>query len=124
VDGSKPLIKKGSDIAWAPGDRHGFCDLHDIGKNLVKLLMESSGSNRGFGGKRSGSEFGTAPDTHALWWAFPSTTGDPYVEETIKALKSSDVHQGQNHLWRCALTAKFVEEKCGADAWARTRQTG
>jgi methanogenic corrinoid protein MtbC1 len=52
------------------------------------------------------------------------TTGDPYVKETVQAIRKSDV--GDKVKVICggaALTLKFVEA-CGADAYAKDAAEG
>ena len=130
VDLLKPLIKKGSDMSLGTvviGTVFG--DLHDIGKNLVKLLLESSGFKIvDLGENVPAQKFVDGARQHnAVVVGLSSllTTGDPYVEETIKALKSSDVASKVKIICGgAALTPKFVEEKCGADAWAKDAADG
>jgi methanogenic corrinoid protein MtbC1 len=53
------------------------------------------------------------------------TTGDPFVEETIQAVRNSNV--GDKVKIICggtALTRKFIEETSGADAYARDTAEG
>ncbi|MCU0594033.1 MAG: cobalamin-dependent protein [Desulfobacterota bacterium] len=130
VDLLKPLIKKGSDMSLGTvviGTVFG--DLHDIGKNLVKLLLESSGFKIvDLGENVPAQKFVDGARAHnAVVVGLSSllTTGDPYVEETVKALKSSDI-AGKIKIicGGAALTPKFVEEKCGADAWAKDAADG
>jgi 5-methyltetrahydrofolate--homocysteine methyltransferase len=53
------------------------------------------------------------------------TTGDPYVEETVKAIRNSDIAETVKIICGgAALTRKFVEEKCGADAYAKDAASG
>jgi 5-methyltetrahydrofolate--homocysteine methyltransferase len=53
------------------------------------------------------------------------TTGDPYVEETIRALRCSDIgSQVKIICGGAAMTPRFVGEKCGADAYARDAAEG
>jgi len=130
MDLLRPLIKKESEINLGTvivGTVIG--DLHDIGKNLVRLLLESSGFKVvDLGVNVAAPKFIEAARSHyAVVVGLSSllTTGDPYVEETVKALKSSDI--GGKIKVICggaALTPKFVEEKCGADAWAKDAASG
>jgi 5-methyltetrahydrofolate--homocysteine methyltransferase len=106
-----------------------FGDLHDIGKNLVKLLLKSSGFKTvDLGENVSTQKFVDGARAHnAVVVGLSSllTTGDPYVEETVKALKSSDMARKIKVICGgAALTPKFVEEKCGADAWAKDAADG
>ena len=53
------------------------------------------------------------------------TTGDPHVEETVKALKKSDIADNVKVICGgAALTPKFVLEVCGADAHAKDAADG
>lgn len=53
------------------------------------------------------------------------TTGDPHVEETVKAIRQSDMSGKVNVICGgAALTARFVEETCGADAYAKDAAEG
>jgi 5-methyltetrahydrofolate--homocysteine methyltransferase len=106
-----------------------FGDLHDIGKNLVKLLLESSGFKVVDLGENVPAakfvEAARAQNAVVVGLSSLLTTGDPYVEETVKAIKASDI--GTKVKIICggaALTAKFVEEKCGADAYAMDAADG
>jgi len=130
VDLLKPLIKKEIDRSLGTvviGTVFG--DLHDIGKNLVKLLLESSGFKIvDLGENVPVQKFvDGARQNNAVVVGLSSllTTGDPYVEETVKALKSSDIASKIKVICGgAALTPKFVEEKCGADAWAKDAADG
>ena len=130
VDLLKPLIKKESEMSLGTvviGTVFG--DLHDIGKNLVKLLLESSGFKIvDLGENVPAQKFVDGARAHnAVVVGLSSllTTGDPYVEETVKALKASDV-AGKIKIicGGAALTPKFVEERCKADAWAKDAADG
>jgi len=106
-----------------------FGDLHDIGKNLVKLLLKSSGfMTVDLGENVPAQDFLEGARAHnAVVVGLSSllTTGDPYVEETVKALKSSDIAGKIKVICGGAgLTQKFVEEKCGADAYAKDAASG
>ena len=130
VDLLKPLIKKENDMSLGTvviGTVFG--DLHDIGKNLVKLLLESSGFRIvDLGENVPAQKFVDGARAHnAVVVGLSSllTTGDPYVEETVKVLKSSDIAGRVKIICGgAALTPKFVEEKCGADAWAKDAADG
>jgi 5-methyltetrahydrofolate--homocysteine methyltransferase len=106
-----------------------FGDLHDIGKNLVKLLLESSGLkviDLGVGVKSK--KFVDAAKQHSAGIVGLSsllTTGDPYVLETVKVIKGSDISRNVKVICGgAALTRKFVEETCGADAYAKDAAEG
>ncbi|HIC85050.1 MAG TPA: cobalamin-binding protein, partial [Desulfobacterales bacterium] len=105
-----------------------FGDLHDIGKNLVKLLLETSGFKVvDLGENVPPEKFVEAAKEHGAHLVGLSsllTTGDPYVEETVRVIKESDI--GDKVKVICggaALTLKFVEA-CGADAYAKDAAEG
>ena len=106
-----------------------FGDLHDIGKNLVKLLLETSGFRViDLGENVPSLRFVEAAREHEAQIVGISsllTTGDPFVEETIRAVRNSDL--GDKVKIICggaALTRKFIEETCGADAYAKDAAEG
>jgi len=106
-----------------------FGDLHDIGKNLVKLLLKSSGfMTVDLGENVPAQDFLEGARAHnAVVVGLSSllTTGDPYVEETVKALKSSDIAGKIKVICGgAALTQRFVLEKCGADGYAKDAASG
>lgn len=125
MDLLKPLIQKGKDLNLGTvvlGTVFG--DFHEIGKNLVKLLLEGSGFKVIDLGKNvPPQQFVESARTHqAVVVGLSSllTTGDPYVEETVKAIKSSDLAGKVKVICGgAALTPEFVEKTCGADAWAK-----
>ncbi len=130
VDLLKPLIRKDSEL------KRGtvvigtvFGDLHDIGKNLVKLLLESSGFQVvDLGVNVPARKFlEAARDHRAAVVGISSllTTGDPYVEETVNAIKAGDLADRVKVICGgAALTPRFVEETCGADAYAKDAPDG
>jgi len=130
VDLLKPLIRKDQEL------NHGtvvvgtvFGDLHDIGKNLVRLLLESSGFKVvDLGVNVVAPKFIEAvKEHHAVVVGLSSllTTGDLHVEETVKAIKNSAIAGSTKVICGgAALTRKFVEEKCGADAYAKDAASG
>ena len=130
VDLLKPLIKKEQERTQGTvvvGTVFG--DLHDIGKNLVRLLLESSGFKVvELGVNVVAPKFIEAVREHhavAVGLSSLLTTGDPHVEETVKAIKSSDIAGTTKVICGgAALTRKFVEEKCGADAYAEDAASG
>jgi 5-methyltetrahydrofolate--homocysteine methyltransferase len=130
VDLLKPLIKKGSDKSLGTvviGTVFG--DLHDIGKNLVKLLLESSGFEIvDLGESIPAQKFVDGARQHkadVVGLSSLLTTGDPYVDETIRALQASEMAGKVKIICGgAALTQKFVEERCGADAWAKDAADG
>jgi len=106
-----------------------FGDLHDIGKNLVKLLLKSSGFKTvDLGENVPAQDFLEGARAHnAVVVGLSSllTTGDPYVEETVKALKSGDLAGKIKVICGgAALTQRFILEKCGADAYAKDAASG
>lgn len=125
VDLLKPLIKKEQTVARGIvviGTVFG--DLHDIGKNLVKMLLESSGFQVADLGQNVPAErFLEAAREHkadVVGLSSLLTTGDSHVRETVRAIKESEL--GGRVKVICggaALTPKFVEEVCGADAYAK-----
>jgi 5-methyltetrahydrofolate--homocysteine methyltransferase len=130
VDLLKPLIKKDRDLNLGTvvvGTVFG--DLHDIGKNLVRLLLESSGFGVvDLGVNVVSSKFVEAVRNHqaaVVGLSSLLTTGDPYVEETVNAIRNSDISETVKIICGgAALTQKFVEEKCGADAYAKDAASG
>ena len=124
-----PFIKKDSqEILGTVVLGTVFGDLHDIGKNLVKLLLETSGFKVvDLGENVPPEKFVEAAKEHGAHLVGLSsllTTGDPYVEETVRVIKESDI--GDKVKVICggaALTLKFVEA-CGADAYAKDAAEG
>ena len=105
-----------------------FGDLHDIGKNLTKLLLETSGFRVIDLGENVPAEkfVAAARENHACIVGLSSllTTGDPHVEETIHAIKNSELADTvQVICGGAAVTLKFVEA-CGGDAHARDAADG
>jgi 5-methyltetrahydrofolate--homocysteine methyltransferase len=106
-----------------------FGDLHDIGKNLVKLLLESAGFRVVDLGENVPAErFVAAAREHqarVVGLSSLLTTGDPFVEQTIKAIKAAGLgDQVKVVCGGAALTPKFVLETCGADAHAKDAADG
>jgi 5-methyltetrahydrofolate--homocysteine methyltransferase len=130
MDLLKPLLQKGKELNLGTvvlGTVFG--DFHEIGKNLVRLLLEGSGFKVVDLGKNVPAEqFVESARAHqAVVVGLSSllTTGDPYVEETVRALKSSDIAGKVKVICGgAALTPEFVEEICGADAWAMDATDG
>ena len=103
-------------------------DLHDIGKNLTKLLLETSGFRViDLGENVPPDKFVNAArdnNAHIVGLSSLLTTGDPHVDETIKTLKNSDISDKIKVICGgAALTLKFVEA-CGADAYAKDAAEG
>ena len=130
VDLVKPLIKKEGETN--PGTvviGTVFGDLHDIGKNLAKLLLESSGFkviDLGVGvTSKKFLEAAKQDDADVVGLSSLLTTGDPYVLETVKAIKASDISTRVKVICGgAALTPRFVMEACGADAYAKDAAGG
>jgi 5-methyltetrahydrofolate--homocysteine methyltransferase len=130
MDLLKPLIKKDQDLNLGTvvvGTVFG--DLHDIGKNLVRLLLQSSGFKVvDLGVNVAAPKFVEAARNHSavvIGLSSLLTTGDPHVEETVKAIKHSDIAEKVKVICGGAgLTQRFVQEKCGADAYAKDAAGG
>lgn len=106
-----------------------FGDLHDIGKNLVKLLLEAAGFQVIDLGENIPPErfVEAAREYKAQVVGLSSllTTGDPFVEQTVKAIRASDLAGTVRVVCGgAALTPKFVLETCGADAHAKDAADG
>jgi methanogenic corrinoid protein MtbC1/uroporphyrinogen-III decarboxylase len=130
VDLAKPLLEKEGDAKGLGTVVLGtvFGDLHDIGKNLTKLLLETSGFQViDLGENVPADKFVAAArenNAHIVGLSSLLTTGDPHVEETIHAIKNSDLADKVKVICGgAALTLKFVEA-CGADAHARDAADG
>ena len=130
VDLAKPLLEKEGDAKGLGTVVLGtvFGDLHDIGKNLTKLLLETSGFRViDLGENVPAEKFVDAArenDAHIVGLSSLLTTGDPHVEETIHAIKDSDLADKVKVICGgAALTLKFVEA-CGADAHAKDAADG
>ncbi|MCA1990368.1 MAG: cobalamin-dependent protein, partial [Desulfarculus sp.] len=100
-----------------------FGDLHDIGKNLVCLMLESSGFKVvNIGENAPADKFLAAASEHnadLVGLSSLLTTGDPHVKSTVAAIKQSEL--GGKVKVMCggaALTPKFVLEDCQADGYA------
>ena len=130
VDLVKPLLNKEGDAKGLGTVVLGtvFGDLHDIGKNLTKLLLETSGFRVIDLGENVPSEkfldAARENKAHIVGLSSLLTTGDPHVEETIHAIKNSDLADKVKVICGgAALTLKFVEA-CGADAHAKDAADG
>jgi 5-methyltetrahydrofolate--homocysteine methyltransferase len=100
-----------------------FGDLHDIGKNLVVLMLESSGFKViNIGENVPADKFVQAAREHQADLVGLSsllTTGDPYVKATVAAIRNSDLAGKVKVMCGgAALTPKFVKEDCQADGYA------
>jgi len=130
VDLLSPSLKKGKDSKGLGTIVLGtvFGDLHDIGKNLTKLLLETSGFEViDLGENVPADRFVDAArkhKAHIVGLSSLLTTGDPHVEETIHAIKNSDLKDRVKVICGgAALTLKFVKA-CGADAHAKDAADG
>jgi len=124
VDLAKPLLEKEEDAKGLGTVVLGtvFGDLHDIGKNLTKLLLETSGFRViDLGENVPAERFVDAArenNAHIVGLSSLLTTGDPHVEENSDLADKVKVICGG-----AALTLKFVEA-CGADAHAKDAADG
>ena len=130
VDLVKPFLAKEDDTEGLGTVVLGtvFGDLHDIGKNLTKLLLETSGFRViDLGENVPAERFVDAArenDAHIVGLSSLLTTGDPHVEETLYAIKNSELANKVKVICGgAAVTLKFVEA-CGADAHARDAADG
>ena len=100
-----------------------FGDLHDIGKNLVVLMLESSGFEvHDIGENVPPEKFvekATEFNADIVGLSSLLTTGDPYVKATLEAFGKS-VLKGKVKIicGGAAITEKFAVEECGADGHA------
>jgi 5-methyltetrahydrofolate--homocysteine methyltransferase len=100
-----------------------FGDLHDIGKNLVVLMLESSGFEVHNIGENVHPEtfVERAAELGADVVGLSSllTTGDPHVKATVKAFRNNDPDSKIKVICGgAAVTEKFAIEECGADGYA------
>jgi methanogenic corrinoid protein MtbC1 len=100
-----------------------FGDLHDIGKNLVVLMLESSGFNViDIGVNVPVDTFvGKARELNADVVGISSllTTGDSNMEATVAAFKHSDLSDKAKIICGgAAVTEKHVFDRWGADGYA------
>lgn len=100
-----------------------FGDLHDIGKNLVVMMMESSGFEvHNLGENVAPEKFVEKAGelgAHVVGLSSLLTTGDPYVKATVEAFKKSDLNGKVKIICGgAAVTEKFAVQKCGADGYA------
>ena len=126
LDIIKPIIaEKGTEDKKAGTVVIGtvFGDLHDIGKNLVVLMLESSGFKVvNIGENVPPDKFVAAAKEHGadiVGMSSLLTTGDPHVKATVEAIKSSDLAGKVKIICGgAAVTAKYALEVCGADGHA------
>ena len=100
-----------------------FGDLHDIGKNLVVLMLESSGFEvHNIGENVSPEQFVEKArqfKADVVGLSSLLTTGDPHVKATVEAFKASDLSGKVKIICGgAAVTKKFAVEVCGADGHA------
>ncbi len=125
LDLIKPIIEGSGDDSKLGTVVMGtvFGDLHDIGKNLVILMLESSGFKvHNIGENVSPEDFvdqAKQLGADVVGMSSLLTTGDPYVKSTVEALKSSDLNGVQVICGGAAVTEKFAVEECGADGYAQ-----
>lgn len=126
LDLIKPIITQaGNDV-----DKLGtivmgtvFGDLHDIGKNLAILMLESAGFEvHNIGENVSPEKFvekATELKADVVGLSSLLTTGDPYVKATVEAFKNSPL-AGKVKIMcgGAAVTEKFAVGECGADGHA------
>ncbi len=100
-----------------------FGDLHDIGKNLAILMLESAGFEvHNIGENVPAATFvekATELNADIVGLSSLLTTGDPHVKETVAAIKNSPL--GDKVKVMCggaAVTEKFAVGECGADGHA------
>ena len=102
-------------------------DLHDIGKNLVKMMMEGSGFEViDLGTDVSPEDFVAAVKEHQpniLGMSALLTTTMPQMQKTVEALEESKLRdQVIVMVGGAPVTEKYAEE-IGADAYARDAAT-
>lgn len=97
-------------------------DLHDIGKNLVAMMMESSGLEvHNIGVDIAPEEFVTqAKDTNAdiLCLSALLTTTMPMMKQTIEAIKESGIRDSVKIMVGGAPVTESFASEIGADAFA------
>ena len=126
VDVIKPLLEKDGTKSKKLGIvviGTVFGDLHDIGKNLAILMLESAGFEvHNIGENVSADKFvekATELNADIIGLSSLLTTGDPYVKETVAAIKSSPLKDKVKVMCGgAAVTEKFSVGECGADGHA------
>ena len=122
----KPLIAQEGEASKKAGTvviGTVFGDLHDIGKNLVVLMLESSGFEvHNIGENVPPEKFvekARELKADAVGMSSLLTTGDPHLKATIEALKNSELaDQVKVICGGAAVTQKYAVEVCGADGYA------
>lgn len=126
LDIIKPLLEKdGKDVEKIGTVVIGtvFGDLHDIGKNLAILMLESAGFEvHNIGENVPAEKFvekATELNADIIGLSSLLTTGDPYVKETVAAIKNSPLKDKVKVMCGgAAVTEKFAVGECGADGHA------
>jgi 5-methyltetrahydrofolate--homocysteine methyltransferase len=100
-----------------------YGDLHDIGKNLVVLMLESSGfAVHNIGENVAPDAFVTKAQelgADVVGMSSLLTTGDPHVKATVQAFKDSQLADKVKIICGgAAVTEKFAVTECGADGHA------
>ena len=100
-----------------------FGDLHDIGKNLVVLMLESSGfAVHNIGENVPPAKFvekARELGADVVGMSSLLTTGDPHVKATVAAFKASELADKVKLICGgAAVTKKFAVDECGADGHA------
>jgi len=126
VDVIKPLLEKDGKKSENLGIvviGTVFGDLHDIGKNLAILMLESAGFEvHNIGENVPADKFvekGIELNADIIGLSSLLTTGDPYVKETVAAIKNSPLKDKVKVMCGgAAVTEKFSVGECGADGHA------
>ena len=126
VDVIKPLLEKDGKKSENLGVvviGTVFGDLHDIGKNLAILMLESAGFEvHNIGENVPADKFvekGIELNADIIGLSSLLTTGDPYVKETVAAIKNSPLKDKVKVMCGgAAVTEKFSVGECGADGHA------
>ncbi len=101
-------------------------DVHDIGKNIVKVILENYGFEVIDLGRDVPVEtvVNTVREKMCIWWALSAlmTTTLKSMEETIAALHQAGLGL-QDHGGRCRCSRRNMPRKIGADWYAKDAQT-
>jgi 5-methyltetrahydrofolate--homocysteine methyltransferase len=122
MDMIKPLLAEGEAVGMGTfliGTVEG--DLHDIGKNLVSMMLQGAGFNViDLGTNITAQQFVDAVKEHQpdiLGMSALLTTTMPRMEETIQALKEAGVRDGLKIMAGGAPVTQDFVEKIGGDAY-------